>query len=367
MLEAIRIRAVEQMLRGESAEVLSRAFGFNPKTLYRWKQRFEVFGWDGLKETKATGRPSALNAEQQDWLAKYCSSVTPTASELVKVIKRKFKVNISEMTARRLGDKFGVRVVKPDDVRVKSRIKPPLKRVGSKFRVAPWIISHFPRHRVYVELFCGSCAVLFAKKQSTIEIVNDADKRLINVFLQMRQHPAELAALLKVTPYAQEFSKMQAKHGTIEDASLFIATSAQGFIERKSNAWRLDARGEKATNPKKWVEWYKRVQPVAERLKHVQILSEDALNALQRVTDIDDALIYVDPPYSGLGHYYQQSVDYPKLVKALLACRGKIIVSGSPEDGEHFQGWYSRAFETRTRWKQDSVEMIYANFPLRKR
>jgi hypothetical protein len=52
----------------------------------------------------------------------------------------------------------------------------------SKARLAPSIVSLLPSHRVYVEPFFGSGAVLFAKRPATHEIVNDLDDALVCFF-----------------------------------------------------------------------------------------------------------------------------------------------------------------------------------------
>ena len=57
-----------------------------------------------------------------------------------------------------------------------------LKYPGAKWRLAPWIISHFPDHHSYLEPFFGSGAVLFNKPKSNIETVNDLDDEVINFF-----------------------------------------------------------------------------------------------------------------------------------------------------------------------------------------
>ena len=42
-------------------------------------------------------------------------------------------------------------------------MKPPIPYYGAKVRLAPWIVSLLPAHRLYVETHAGSAAVLFAK------------------------------------------------------------------------------------------------------------------------------------------------------------------------------------------------------------
>lgn len=57
-----------------------------------------------------------------------------------------------------------------------------LKYPGSKWSIANWIISFFPRHHTYIEPFFGSGAVLFNKVPSAIETVNDLDDEVVNLF-----------------------------------------------------------------------------------------------------------------------------------------------------------------------------------------
>lgn len=76
---------------------------------------------------------------------------------------------------------------------------------GSKARLAPRIlllIASMP-HRVYVEPYAGSAAVLFAKPRSPVEIINDPDDQVVNFFRVLRDHPGALARACQLTPYAR--------------------------------------------------------------------------------------------------------------------------------------------------------------------
>lgn len=42
------------------------------------------------------------------------------------------------------------------------------------------ILKYFPQHRIYVEVFGGSAALLFSKRPSDVEVYNDIDSGLVN-------------------------------------------------------------------------------------------------------------------------------------------------------------------------------------------
>jgi site-specific DNA-adenine methylase len=64
--------------------------------------------------------------------------------------------------------------------------RPVLRWLGGKFRLAPWIVSHFPEHRIYLEPFGGSASVLLHKPRAYNEIYNDLDGELVNLFQVLR-------------------------------------------------------------------------------------------------------------------------------------------------------------------------------------
>ena len=70
-----------------------------------------------------------------------------------------------------------------------------LKYPGAKNRLAPWIVQYIPKHKVYLEPFAGSLAVLFHKPRCHIETVNDINEEVTNFFHILRDFPEELERL----------------------------------------------------------------------------------------------------------------------------------------------------------------------------
>jgi DNA adenine methylase len=52
--------------------------------------------------------------------------------------------------------------------------------LGGKWKIADWVISHFPAHRGYIEPFGGMGSVLLKKEPVVSEILNDVNDCVVN-------------------------------------------------------------------------------------------------------------------------------------------------------------------------------------------
>jgi D12 class N6 adenine-specific DNA methyltransferase len=80
-------------------------------------------------------------------------------------------------------------------------LRPPVSYYGAKARLARWLAGMLPPHRVYVEAFAGSAALLLAKRPAPV--LNDLDGAVVNFFAVLRDRPDELARAVWLTPYAR--------------------------------------------------------------------------------------------------------------------------------------------------------------------
>lgn len=71
-------------------------------------------------------------------------------------------------------------------------LRPPVFYYGAKARLARWPAG-CDAHRVYVEPFADSAALLLAKPPAVVEVLNDLDGEVVNVFAVLRDGPGELA------------------------------------------------------------------------------------------------------------------------------------------------------------------------------
>ena len=63
-LEALRIRAVDQVGEGAHPEDVAAALGLHRKTVYGWLAKYREGGKDALKAQPVPGRPPKLNGQQ---------------------------------------------------------------------------------------------------------------------------------------------------------------------------------------------------------------------------------------------------------------------------------------------------------------
>jgi transposase len=67
--EALRLRGIEQVEEGASPEELAKVLDINPRTIYRWLEKYHHGGKEALKAKPIPGRPLKLSGEQMSWIA----------------------------------------------------------------------------------------------------------------------------------------------------------------------------------------------------------------------------------------------------------------------------------------------------------
>jgi len=220
-----------------------------------------------------------------------------------------------------------------------------LKYPGSKWNIANWIISYFPKHHSYLEPFFGSGAVLFNKPFSNIETVNDLDLNVVNFFRCIRENPGRLAKIVEATPYSRtEYDSMyyaEAPECKYEQARQFAVKCWQGHgyrVNKYKVGWKNDVQGrEKAYAMRHWNELPERILLAAERLKQVQVECMPAIELIKRFK-FPNVLIYADPPYlmetrtANVKQQYSNEMlterDHIELLKVLLLHPGPVVISG---------------------------------------
>jgi DNA adenine methylase len=211
--------------------------------------------------------------------------------------------------------------------------------------LAPWIISHFPAHRTYVEPFGGAGSVLLQKPRSYSEVYNDLDGEIVNLFRVVRDNGAALVEKLKLTPFArQEFSiSYESCENPLEQARRTVVRSFMGFGSASASGAKTGFRGNSSrsgtTPAHDWAHYPQVLREIIERLRGVVIENREAALIMEQ-HDSAETLHYVDPPYvistRKIGNpyckkgYRHEMTDeqHEQLAELLHGLQGMVIVSG---------------------------------------
>jgi len=123
VLEAIRIRAVQQVERGGSPEGVIKALGMTRGCIYKWIAKYREGGIEALKAKPLEGRPLTLTGQQLRWIFKAITTKNPLqfkfsfalwTREMVKeLIENKYGIKLSVVSVGRLLKKLGLSCQKP--------------------------------------------------------------------------------------------------------------------------------------------------------------------------------------------------------------------------------------------------------------
>lgn len=268
------------------------------------------------------------------------------------------------------------------------RPRPLFRWLGAKWALAPWIVGAMPDHRVYVEPFGGSGAVLMSKAPAVHEIYNDADGELVNLFRVLRE-PAtcnELARKLQHTPYARD--EFRASYEPTSDKVEWARrTLVRGAMAHGSDAitrgyltgFKTSTR-QRGSDAKAFARLPDKLPAWLERLRGVSIENDDAMTVLQRY-DSEAALHYVDPPYpwstrrdgrapgARAGkpkHGYRHELSdeqHVALAHVLCGLAGMVMLSGydCPLYDELYAGWHTIRTETTDQANSRRTEVLWFN------
>ncbi len=217
-------------------------------------------------------------------------------------------------------------------------INSPFKWVGGKSRLRKQIISLFPEHTCYVELFAGAAWVLFGKQPSNVEVLNDIDQDLVTFFRVVKEKPEELIAsfaweLVSRAEFERLASLEASKLTDLQRAHRFYYLIMAGWggefhYPRFQTSINDGGHGNRLFGGLETLE--KRILPVYNRLRTV-IIENLSWQACFDRYDRDGALIYIDPPYpdNGCNYVYnmREKKDHETLAAKLSGSRCKWIVS----------------------------------------
>lgn len=262
-------------------------------------------------------------------------------------------------------------------------MKPPIQYFGAKGAIAERIADLMPSHAGYVEPFCGSLAVLLAKRPAAQEVVNDLDQRLMTFWRMLRDRPEDLIRAAALTPHSRaELAAAQTLDG---DTELELARQVWVMLTQgrsrtlQRTGWRFFAKPDRggASFAQYIGAYLDRLPAAAARIADVTLECRPALDVIEQYGAYVGNLLYVDPPYSTetrMGGRYTHEMsraEHVDLAAALNRCKATVMLSGypSPLYDDLYADWHQVSISTTSgnATVRTAVEIIWCNRTLEAR
>lgn len=214
---------------------------------------------------------------------------------------------------------------------------------GGKIRMLEKLEALIPEHQIYMEPFIGSGALALNHIRSPVEIINDLDGDIANLFRVMsdREKGNELIERLSHVAYdrtvfnaAREEQKNNFKgYNSIEKAVLTYIMISQSFNAARSSF----SKGGYASTELYHQDMLDNLPRVYERLEHVKIFNVDALDLLECYVDNEKVFAFLDPPYrhdlrgKNANKIYKcelSEIQQIRLLKIIRNVKAKILLCG---------------------------------------
>lgn len=223
--------------------------------------------------------------------------------------------------------------------------KAPFPYFGGKQYLVPDLLALLPPHEVYVDVFGGSGALLFAKSPAKLEVYNDLDSGLVNFFRVLRS-PAdaqELRRLLDLTPYSREEwsyclqTWQSVGSEPVEQARRWFVALVQSFSKTPSLAGWSYCKQPNGHAVSKYRGLVADIPACVRRFSRVQVEQRD-FTEIVALYDAPNVLFYCDPPYlpsTRKAHGYRHEMtqrDHELLLDAITTCAGMVVLSGYRSD-----------------------------------
>lgn len=194
--------------------------------------------------------------------------------------------------------------------KVKQKFKTPIRYYGGKQTMLKHLLLIIPDHIIYTESFAGGAAMLFAKEQTTVEVINDLNTELVNFYWAASLYYDQLKKEIDKTVHSRAYHSHASYiyhnplfFDPIKRAWAVWMLCKASFASQLEGTFGFDkSRGsiaKKITNAKDAF-----TEALCKRLSHVTIECDNALKIIKRY-DAKSAFHFVDPPYinSDCAHY----------------------------------------------------------------
>lgn len=250
----------------------------------------------------------------------------------VELLKEKFKTD-NQSEAIRLA------ILQSLATEELEKVKTLFPYIGKKPpRIGREVVNAFEQSgcKIFVDLFCGSIAMLCYLPWDVKVVVNDINGNLTNLYTVIRDRPSDFVSEVIKLPYSEmvfQKCKEDLKSGSIVSdlyrAVAYFYVSFGAYRGRMDNPLfhiSTSADTNRAGDYQKSIQW---ILQLSKRLQNVEILNQDFRKVLQSY-NAEDVFVYADCPYLGTEDYYDYVFtvqDHKDLAEMLKSHKGKFALS----------------------------------------
>lgn len=214
------------------------------------------------------------------------------------------------------------------------KIKPILKSNTYNQNLIEWIVQEFPdnyENMNYIDLYCDNLGVYIHKKRSKIEVINDDDIGIIQIYRAIRDE------------YKYFIKKINTVKCNIETFDTFLENSSNNYddyLDKAVNEFVLrkmsksESKKSYANKKIKWNIILDEIVQIKHRLQETFITNKEALEVLQKFNNKEN-IIYCNLPidlreqqYNKIAHSLNNSTS-----KILITCEDQKICK------KYFSNW----------------------------
>lgn len=225
--------------------------------------------------------------------------------------------------------------------------------IGGKRRLADALISRFPSHTCYTEVFAGGAALYFMRPPAEVEVINDVNGDLVNLYRVVKNHLEEFVRQFKYALSSRQVFKWL--QDTPSETLTDIQRAARFFyLQQHAFGGKVDGQtfGTATTAPPiNLLRIEENLSAAHLRLAGAYIENLTWQECMRRY-DRPHTLFYLDPPYwetegYGVDFGFEQ---YEEMAEVLSRLQGKAIVSLNDHP------MIRKCFE---RFEMDSLDIAY--------
>ena len=207
----------------------------------------------------------------------------------------------------------------------------PLSYVGGKSRLSKQIIERFPVHTCYCEIFAGAAWVLFKKEPSVVEVINDKDEELVNLYRIVQHHFEEFVKQFKYMVISRKIFKIMKHQDPFTLTDIHRAVKYFYLLKTSFSARMVNPGFGYGTDSPPRLNLLSLEETILQmhwRLARVTIENLDWQDCLRRY-DRAHTFFYLDPPYYGTKDYRHnfKEEDFASLAAVLASIKGKFLLS----------------------------------------